>query len=101
VYTVDLQVLLIRELLLLQVHRVHQAGQPVVGPRVRRVLQQHSTIDGATVLAAVGRMQQVEIHDAPAAVPELVIEAPDQLLGDREDQLLDGVVAHLERALLC
>ena len=24
-----------------------------------------------------------------------------QLLGDREDQLLDGVVAHLERALLC
>lgn len=38
---------------------------------------EHSTIDGAAVLAAVGRMQQVEIHDAPAADPDLVIEAPE------------------------
>lgn len=55
---------------------------------------EHSTIDGATVLAAVDRMQQVEIHDAPAADPDLVIEAPElvwSMTPEQVERVRDGL----------
>ncbi|WP_144791710.1 choline/carnitine O-acyltransferase [Kocuria palustris] len=56
---------------------------------------EHSTIDGATVLAAVHRMREHEIDDAPAADPDLAV-AVDELVWAMSPEQVERVRTRLE-----
>lgn len=55
---------------------------------------EHSTIDGATVLAVAHRMQQVEIDDTPPADPDLAVETPElvwSMTPEQVERVRDGL----------
>lgn len=62
---------------------------------------EHSTIDGATLLAALGRMQRVEIPES-ASAPAQEVPAADpldwQLEGDQRQRLAQALIEHRRAA---